>query len=127
MLYYSHSLIEPAASDRGQTVQAGADEVGGGEGVLGGGGDEEGAEVGRRGHRTAVTETGRTWASAGQNKSGGPREKIDKTKQDITGNSSGGATVTPVVCEMTQIRLNHKHTHWRRDTADRIVLPTENH
>lgn len=79
MLYYSHSLIEPAASDRGQTVQAGADEVGGGEGVLGRGGDEE-AEAGRRGHRTAVTETGRTWASAGQNKLGGPQEKKKQSK-----------------------------------------------
>lgn len=87
MLYYSHSLIVPAASDRGQTVQVGADEVGGGEGVLGGEGDEEGVEAGRRGHRTTVTETGRTWASAGQNKLGGPPEKKNKTKQDVTGNS----------------------------------------
>lgn len=127
MLYHSHSLIGPAASDKGQTVQAGADEVGGGEGVLGDEGDGEGVEAGRRGHRTAVTETGRTSASAGQNKLGGPREKKNKTKPDVTGNSSGGATVTPVMCETTQIRLNHKHTHWRRDTADGIVLPTENH
>lgn len=71
----------PAASDRGQTVQVGADEVGGGEGVLEGEGDEEGVEVGRRGHQTAVTETGRTWASAGQNKLGGPGEKENKARR----------------------------------------------
>lgn len=71
----SYSLIGPAASDRVQTVQAGAGEVGDEKGVLGDGGGEEG-EAGRPGHWTAVMGMGRAWVSVAQNKSEGPsREK----------------------------------------------------
>lgn len=56
---------------RAQTVQAGADEMGGVEGVLGGGGGEE-EEAGRWGHPTAATGMGRTWVGAAQNNSEGP-------------------------------------------------------
>lgn len=75
--YNYYSLIEPAASDMVQTVQAGADEAGGGKGVLGhGGGGEE--EAGRWGHQTAATGTGRTWVSAAQNTSEGPGRKTKR-------------------------------------------------
>lgn len=51
--------------------------MGGGEGVLGGGGGEE-EEAGRRGHRTAVTGTGRTWVSVAQNKSEEPSRETKR-------------------------------------------------
>lgn len=71
----------PAASDRVQTVQAEAGEVGGGKGVLGDVEGEEG-EAGMLGHWTAVMGTGRAWVSAAQNMSEGPsREKKCKKTQ----------------------------------------------
>lgn len=69
----SVTAIEPAASDRVQTVQAGGGEVGGGKGALGDGEGEEG-EAGRPGHWTAVTGMGRTLVSAARNKSEGQEE-----------------------------------------------------
>lgn len=62
------SPIEPAGQGRGQTVLAGAGEVGGEEGVLRGVEGEEGAAAGRRGPLTAAIEMGRTWVSAGQSR-----------------------------------------------------------
>lgn len=68
-----YSPIEPAGWGKGQTVQAGAGEAGGGEGVLrGGAGEEEAAAAGRRGPPTAEIEMGRTWVSAGQSRWAGP-------------------------------------------------------
>lgn len=49
--------------------------MGGGEGALRGGADEEGAAAGRRGRPTAATGTGRTWVSAGQSRWAGPWER----------------------------------------------------
>lgn len=74
----SYSPIGPAASDRVQTVQAGAGEVGGGKGVLGDEGGEEGG-AGRPGHWTEGRGMGRAWVSAAQNKSEGPGETKRKT------------------------------------------------
>lgn len=68
---YSYSPIVPAVSDRVQTVQAVASEVGGGKGVLGDGGGEEG-EAGRPGHWTAAMGMDRASVSAVQNTSEGP-------------------------------------------------------
>lgn len=79
----SHSLIELAASDKVQTVQAGADEADGAEDVLGDGGGEE-AAAGRRGHRTAVTGMGRTWVSVAQSKSEGPNGETKRKKETRT-------------------------------------------
>lgn len=76
---HSYSLIVPAVSDRVQTVQAGAGEVGGGKGVLGDGGGEEG-EAGRPGHWTAVMGRDRASVSAAQNRSEGPDRKGKKEK-----------------------------------------------
>lgn len=68
-----HSLsavmaIWPAVPDRVQTVLAEAGEVGGGKGVQGDVGDEEG-ESGRSDHWRAVMGMGRAWVNAAQNKS----------------------------------------------------------
>lgn len=63
--------------DKVQTVQAGADGVGGGKGVLEDGGGEAGA-AGRQGHQRARTEMGKTWVNAAQNKSEGPKDKKKK-------------------------------------------------
>lgn len=65
--------------DKVQTVQAGADEVGGGKGVLGDGGGEAGAAR-RQGHQRARTEMGKTWVNAAQNKSEGPG--VGRCRQD---------------------------------------------
>lgn len=75
LLHQRYSPTEPAGQDRAQTVQAGADEVGGGAGVLRGGADVEEAAAERRGRPTAVIGKGRTWVSAGQSRWGGPWEK----------------------------------------------------
>lgn len=64
----SYSPIVPAVSDRVQTVQVGAGEVGGGTDVLGGGGGEE-VEGGRLGHWTAVMGKDRALVGAAQNTS----------------------------------------------------------
>lgn len=78
----SYSPIVPAVSDRVQTVQAGAGEVGGGRDVLGDGGGVEG-EAGRPGHWTATMGRDRASVNAAQNKSEGPDRAREKRKQDL--------------------------------------------
>lgn len=63
--------------DKVRIVQAGADGEGGGRGVWGDGGGEEGA-AGRQGHRTAETGMGKTWVNAAQNRSEAPKDKKKK-------------------------------------------------
>lgn len=67
-------------SDRGRTVPAGAGEVGGGRGVLGDGVGEEGGAR-RLGHWIAAMGMGKTWVSAAQNRSEGPRDRETRSKQ----------------------------------------------
>lgn len=79
---HSYSPIVPAVSDRVQTVQAGAGEVGGGTDVLGDGGGEE-VEEGRPGHWTAVMGKDRALVGAAQNMSEWPDER-EKAKGNIS-------------------------------------------
>lgn len=60
-----YSPIEPAGQGTVQTVQAGAGEAGGEEGVQRDEAGEEGAAAGRQDPPTATIETGRTWVGVG--------------------------------------------------------------
>lgn len=73
----------PAGQGTGQTVQAVAGEVGGGEGALWDGAGEEAAAAGRQGPPTAAIETGRTWVSAGPSSWAGPEAAESKQTKTI--------------------------------------------
>lgn len=100
--------------------------MGGGEGALGGGADEEEAAAGRPGRPTAATGTGRTWVSAGQSRWAGPLggEETQTHAVLVKGQVESSSPTTPLGLKRPN---SGARTDWGRDAADWIVLPAEHH
>lgn len=113
-----------------QTVRAGANVVGGEKDVLGGVADEE--EVGRLDRWTAMMGMGRALVNVAQNKSEGPSIKRKKRYlENRLFQCKHIGTFCHHYAEDVRIQSYHfsrqNQTYRGRDTADWIVLSTEDH